>query len=331
VHKDADVKLLKYPTDFNGKKVDKEEAHSKTDDQLAHISALQELLYAQRKQSLLIVLQAMDAGGKDGTVKVIGHGMNPAGCKVVSFKEPNAEELAHDFLWRVSNQTPRKGEIVVFNRSHYEDVLVVRVHKLAPTDVWKERFEMINDFERRLVANGTHIIKFFLHISPEEQLSRLWARVEDPSKNWKLSPSDFQEREKWDQYQGAYEDVLSKCSSKHAPWFIIPADHKWYRDYCITKIIEETLEGMKISMPQPVVNIKELLAKYGPMSPDDRNKPGRNDSHRVERRREDSQIMYAPIAQADADTGAGKGASREKQATDEQKTSESLQFPANKA
>jgi len=197
-------------------------------------------------------------------------------------------------LWRIERESSRKGTITIFNRSHYEDVLVVRVHNLVPKDVWKERYEMINDYERRLVANGTRILKFFLHISNEEQLSRLWARVDDPLKNWKLSESDFKERANWSDYQEAYEEVLSRCSSKHAPWFVIPANHKWYRDYVITRIVMETLQSMNLAVPEPIVNIKELRLKYGPEP-----KRSREESHKPKRIRDDSPVMSAPIAEAD--------------------------------
>jgi len=285
----------------------KEEGHAKTDKNLGRIAELQEMLYAEHKQSLLIVLQAMDAGGKDGTVKVIGSGMNPAGCKVISFKVPTSEELNHDFLWRIEKETPRKGDVTIFNRSHYEDVLVVRVNNLVPKPVWKDRFDQINDFERRLVANGTRIVKFFLHISKEEQLARLRERIEDPSKNWKVSASDFTEREKWPLYQEAYEDVLSKTSFKHAPWFIIPADHKWSRDYVISSIILETLEDMKLTMPVPTVNIEELRAKYfsGSIARED----SRGKSHKIPRHREESTFIYAPVAATHLQSAPAVGSS----------------------
>ena len=186
---------------------------------------LQFRLYAEQKRSLLICLQALDAGGKDGTVRHVLGAMNPQNCRVVSFEQPSAVELAHDFLWRVESQAPKRGEVVIFNRSHYEDVLVVRVHDLVPKKVWSHRYEQINDFERRLAANGTHILKFFLHISKEEQLRRFKLRLDDPARRWKISEADYQERKYWDDYVAAYEDVFHQCSPAHAPWFVIPSDH----------------------------------------------------------------------------------------------------------
>ena len=210
---------------------------------------LQFQLYAEQKRSLLICLQAPDAGGKDGVVRHVIGSMNPQGCRVVPFKQPTAEELAHDFLWRIEKQTPRQGEVVIFNRSHYEDVIVVRVHDLVPKKVWSQRYEQINDFERRLVANGTHILKFFLHISKEEQLERFKDRLDDPARHWKISEADYSERKHWDDYETAYEDAISKCSTEAAPWFVIPSDHKWFRNLAISRIIVETMENMGIKIP----------------------------------------------------------------------------------
>jgi PPK2 family polyphosphate:nucleotide phosphotransferase len=220
-------------------------------------------MYAERKHSLLIVFQAIDAGGKDGAIRRVITGMNPSGVRVVAFKQPTSVELSHDFLWRVHPHAPAKGEVVVFNRSHYEDVLVVRVHNLAPKEVWSERFGMINDFERLLAEqNDTTILKFFLYISKEEQLERFKKRLDDPTKQWKISESDYSERTHWDKYIAAFEDVLEKTSKPHAPWYVIPANRKWFRDVAIARIIAETLEGLDMKMPAPTVDLEAIREQY---------------------------------------------------------------------
>jgi len=229
---------------------------------LERLDALQNLLYADATRSLLVVLQGLDAAGKDGTVRHIFRGMDPQGISVFSFKEPTARELAHDFLWRVHKRTPQKGEVVVFNRSHYEDVLVVRVHELVPESVWSKRYALINDFESNLVESGTRILKFFLHISPEEQLSRFKERLEDKTRNWKISESDYSERKLWPQYIEAYDEALSRTSTEHAPWFVIPANHKWFRNLAISRIIADALEGMNLKLPAPRVDLREIRRKY---------------------------------------------------------------------
>jgi PPK2 family polyphosphate:nucleotide phosphotransferase len=213
------------------------------------LEALQELLFADGTRRLLIVLQAMDTGGKDGVIRSVFDGVNPQGVKVASFKRPTDIELAHDYLWRVHPRVPAKGEITIFNRSHYEDVLVVRVHDLVPAERWERRFHQINEFEEMLVEEGTTILKFFLHISKEEQKERLQARLDDPSKHWKFSLGDLTEREHWDDYQAAYEDVLTRTSSRHAPWYVVPADRKWFRDLVIATVLVETLEKMDLEYP----------------------------------------------------------------------------------
>jgi PPK2 family polyphosphate:nucleotide phosphotransferase len=219
---------------------------------------LQHLLYADRRHSLLIVLQALDAGGKDGTIRHVMSGVNPQGCEVTSFKAPSHEDLDHDFLWRVHHAVPRRGDIGIFNRSHYEDVLVVRVHKIVPKSVWPERYEQINDFEKMLTANGVTILKFFLHISKDEQLRRFQSRLSDPAKNWKLSLPDFSEREHWDEYMEAYEDALTKCSTKNAPWYVIPSNQKWFRNYAISCIVIEALERMKLKFPPASIDVSQI-------------------------------------------------------------------------
>jgi PPK2 family polyphosphate:nucleotide phosphotransferase len=225
---------------------------------LARLSTLQYLLYAEGRRALLIVLQAVDAGGKDGTIRHVMSGLNPQGCRVTSFKVPSAEERAHDFLWRIHKAVPEHGEIGIFNRSHYEDVLVARVHSLVPKSVWSERYEQINAFERILTDNSIVILKFFLHISKEEQRRRLEERVVDPTKNWKLSEQDLAERERWDDYVRAYEDVLGRCSTSWAPWFLIPADRKWYRNLAVSQIIVETMRDLKMEFPRPSIDLSRL-------------------------------------------------------------------------
>jgi PPK2 family polyphosphate:nucleotide phosphotransferase len=213
------------------------------------LAGLQERLYAEGERSLLVVLQALDAGGKDGTIKHVFRGLNPAGSKVVSFKVPSAEERSHDFLWRVHAKAPARGEVVVFNRSHYEDVLVVRVHGLVPDDVWRPRYGFINDFEANLAAAGTRIVKLFLHISKEEQAERFQARLDDPTKHWKFRTGDLAERARWDDYQAAFEEAISNTSTAAAPWYVVPADRKWYRNWAVGRILVETLQGMDPQYP----------------------------------------------------------------------------------
>ena len=220
---------------------------------IAELSALQERLWAEASRSLLVVLQAMDAGGKDGTIKHVFRGVNPQGTRVTSFKEPTSVELAHDFLWRVHRATPRAGEIGIFNRSHYEDVLITRVHGLVSESTWKARYELINSFEAILAHGGTTVIKLFLHISKDEQGKRFDARMKEPDKRWKFRPGDLAEREHWDDYQVAYADALSATSTASAPWYVIPANHKWYRNWAVSCILIETLRGIDPHYPRPRV------------------------------------------------------------------------------
>ena len=217
------------------------EAERKLPGLLTRLGELQELLYAAGTHALLVVLQGRDTAGKDGTLKAVAGAMNPVGTRVVSFKVPTATELSHDFLWRVHAQAPAKGEAVFFNRSHYEDVLVVRVHKLAPESVWKSRYAQINAFEELLVGSGTIVAKFCLHISKSEQEERLLEREAEPEKAWKLNPGDWKERELWDRYTEAYDDLLSKCASERAPWFVVPADKKWARNVFVAEALIEIL------------------------------------------------------------------------------------------
>jgi len=228
------------PADTGG--MDKDQAADKVGKLERRLAHQQELLYAAAQNAVLVVLQGMDTSGKDGTIKHVMASVNPVGDQVSNFKQPTAEEAAHDFLWRVHRRAPALGVLGIFNRSHYEDVLVVRVHKLVPQEVWKQRYEQINAFERTLAQNGTIVLKFFLHISKEEQERRLLERERDPEKSWKLAVADWQEREYWDEYQKAYADALGRCATKEAPWYVVPADKKWYRDLFIAQAIVERLE-----------------------------------------------------------------------------------------
>lgn len=215
------------------------------------LQALQEALFAEQKHKVLIILQAMDTGGKDGVIRRVFDGVNPQGVQVAAFKTPTAEELARDYLWRVHKCVPAKGNMVIFNRSHYEDVLVVRVLNLAPEAVWSKRYEQINHFERLLADEGTTILKFYLHIDLDEQKARLQARLDEPDKRWKFNPGDLEQRKLWPQYIQAYEDALGKTSTPWAPWYVIPANRKWYRDWVISSILNRTLEDLNIKYPEP--------------------------------------------------------------------------------
>jgi PPK2 family polyphosphate:nucleotide phosphotransferase len=227
----------------------------------ARLEELQEALYAEGKHRLLVVLQAMDAGGKDGTIRSVFDGVNPQGVKVTSFKQPTAAELARDFLWRVHPHAPASGEIAIWNRSHYEDVLVARVQGLVPGRRWRRRYEHIRSFEQLLVDEGTVIRKFFLHISKEEQRQRLQERLDDPKKRWKWNEHDLEQRERWDDYQRAYEDALAATSTKAAPWYVIPADRNWYRDLMVSEVLVSTLESLRIRLPKAVPGLERLRVR----------------------------------------------------------------------
>ncbi|NOY75946.1 MAG: polyphosphate kinase 2 family protein [Kiritimatiellaeota bacterium] len=254
----AKIDLTKIDPDSTAEFKSKKHALAKLNENTKLLTELQYKLYAESKQSLLIVLQAMDAAGKDGTINHVMAPMNPQGCRVCGFKAPSTEERAHDFLWRIHKQTPKNGEIVIFNRSHYEDVLVARVHDLVPKKIWSRRYEFINDFEKMLVAHNTKIVKFYLHIDKQEQLSRFMKRLDIPEKQWKISDSDYSERAYWEQYREAFEEALSRCSTKHAPWYVIPANHKWFRNLAVSEILVETLKSMRMRIPEPSVDLDEI-------------------------------------------------------------------------
>jgi PPK2 family polyphosphate:nucleotide phosphotransferase len=258
VKPDTQVCLDDYDPSDTGPYSSAEEAGPTLKAHVEELTKLQNLLYAENKRSLLIILQGMDTSGKDGTIRHVMSGLTPLGVQVQAFKVPSPIELAHDFLWRVHKVVPPKGVIGIFNRSHYEDVLVVRVHDLVKPRIWKDRFKQINHFERMLTKNGTIILKFFLHISADEQKKRLHDRLTDPTRFWKFSLSDIEERKFWPDYQKAYEDVLSQCSTKNAPWYIVPADRKWYRNLVVAGIIVKTLRALKMEYPPATMDLSKV-------------------------------------------------------------------------
>jgi PPK2 family polyphosphate:nucleotide phosphotransferase len=253
------VNLADYDPGYSAEYQDKAASKAVLKRSSKRLQELQEVMWAEGKHALLIVLQAMDAGGKDGTIKHVMRGVNPQGCQVTSFKVPSKEEADHDFLWRVHKATPRRGYIGIFNRSHYEDVLVVRVHNLAPEEVWQARYEQINHFEKLLADSGTKILKFYLHISKDEQKERFEARLAEPAKNWKFSMRDVEKRQYWDDYMRAFEDALSKCSTPWAPWYVIPSNRKWYRNLAVSQIIVETLEKLDMRYPPPLADADKIV------------------------------------------------------------------------
>jgi PPK2 family polyphosphate:nucleotide phosphotransferase len=255
----AQVSLADYDPDYHGDYDSKKQANVELKGCTKRLQELQQVLWAEDKHALLIVLQAMDAGGKDGTIKHVMGGVNPQGCQVTSFKQPTARELAHDYLWRIHMAVPSRGYIGIYNRSHYEDVLVVRVHNLVPEEVWSTRYEQINHFEKLLAETGTTILKFFLYISKEEQKERFEARLTDPTKNWKFSAGDVKERRYWDDYMLAYEEALSRCNTPWAPWYIIPANRKWYRNLVVSQTIVETLEKLDMHYPPPLADAGSIV------------------------------------------------------------------------
>ena len=267
--KGAKVKLSSFPTDYSGKIDSKNDGVKLLEKNVKKMEELQDKLYAQDKHSLLIIFQAMDAAGKDGAVKHVMSGLNPQGTQVFSFKQPSAEELNHDYMWRAAKSLPERGRIGIFNRSYYEEVLIVRVHNLIKSqkipaelitkDIWKERFKQIKNFEKYMHDNGTRILKFFLHISKEEQAKRFLDRLEDSSKNWKFSSSDLEERKYWNDYMKCYEEAIKATSTAYAPWYIVPADKKWFSRLVISQVIIDALKTMKLSYPEVTAEQKKNL------------------------------------------------------------------------
>jgi PPK2 family polyphosphate:nucleotide phosphotransferase len=256
-----DVKLSKWATDATGPFRDKADAKDSTKTNIKKLIDLQSLLYASSSHSVLIVLQAMDAGGKDGAISHVFSGVNPQGCSVTSFKVPTHWELAHDYLWRYHLACPPKGMIGIFNRSHYESVLVERVKKIVPKEVWSRRYEQINEWEQMLVSEKTVILKFYLHISRKEQKKRLEERLQDKTKNWKLDPSDIGARKHWDAYTEAFEDMLRNCSTEEAPWYVVPADHKWYRNWVLSDTIVRAMEKLDMKYPKGAEGLDKVKIK----------------------------------------------------------------------
>ena len=252
------VDLSQLNTD--GKRIhpDRQQAEAEFETLREELVTLQNRWYADGSRSLLVVFQAMDAGGKDGTIRRVFRGVNPQGVRVASFKSPSKKELSHDFLWRIHQQVPGKGMIGIFNRSHYEDVLVVRVDEIVPKSVWKSRYQSINNFEKMLTESGTSIIKFYLHISKSEQKKRFQARLDDATKQWKFARHDLEKRKQWDAYQEAYEEMLYRCSTEHAPWYIIPADQKWYRNLAISRVLVQTLRELNPQFPTPEDDLDKI-------------------------------------------------------------------------
>jgi len=255
------VDLSKWPTDDTGPFKDKDDARDATKKNLKRLVELQEEFYASSRHALLIVLQAMDAGGKDGAIEHVFSGVNPQGCNVTSFKVPSHLEASHDFLWRHHLACPAKGMIEIFNRSHYESVLVERVNNIVSKEVWSRRYDQINDFERMLTAEKTVIIKFFLHISKKEQKKRLQARLDDKSKLWKFDPADLKTRKHWDEYTEAFQDALRNCSTDEAPWYVVPADHKWFRNWVLSDTIVRTMEKLEMKLPPPPPGVEKIKVK----------------------------------------------------------------------
>jgi len=256
------LRLNKLDPAYKGKHESEDEAKQETANYCQKLFRQQAVLYAEHKHSVLVVLQALDAGGKDGTVNHVFSALNPQGARVTGFKQPTAAELAHDFLWRVHPHAPGRGEIAIFNRSHYEDVLVTRVHKLIDKATWTARYQRIRDFEALLGENGATILKFFLHISKEEQLARFAQRLDDPARNWKISESDYSERALWDDYIEAFEDAMDATSTREAPWYVIPSNHKWFRNLAVSQIMADTMADLSMKYPKPTVDLADIRRKY---------------------------------------------------------------------
>jgi len=255
------VDLDDHPTDYTGDYKDKDEAVDDLKKNLERMAELQDVLYAQNVHALLIVIQAMDAAGKDSVIKHVMTGINPQGCRVTSFKQPSAEELDHDFLWRSQVALPGRGMIGIFNRSHYESVLVERVKDIAPKKVWSKRYEQINQFEAMLASENTLIVKFYLNISKAEQAKRLQARLDDKRKNWKFNPGDLEERGRWGEYMKAFDDALERCSTPEAPWYVIPSNKKWFRNWAISDIIVREMKKLPLEFPKPIEGIEKYKIK----------------------------------------------------------------------
>lgn len=271
------VKLDDIDAGYTGRHGSEEKAQADIEKYRAKLTEQQFLMYAEKQHSLLIVLQALDAGGKDGTVKHVMSAMSPQGTTVTEFKQPTTLELEHDFLWRVHPHAPAKGSVAIFNRSHYEDVLVVRVHKLAPKDKWSERYRLINDFEKLIYGqNNTHVIKFFLYISKDEQLERFKQRLDDPERNWKISESDYKERLLWNDYTKAFEDIFTQTSKTHAPWYIIPSNHKWFRNLAVSQIVAATIEDLGLRTPKPTADLSVIRDEYHKAAQDGAGSRGAN-------------------------------------------------------
>jgi PPK2 family polyphosphate:nucleotide phosphotransferase len=258
---DHKVKLAEYDTRYIDGEWTRESAEEQIKENTAVSSELAYRLYAENRRCVLLVLQGMDTSGKDGTIRTVMTGVNPQSFQITSFKQPSAEELDHDFLWRIHKAVPNRGEIGIFNRSHYEDVLIVRVHNIIPEEQWRARYHVINEFESLLAAGGMTFIKCFLHISKDEQRERLQKRLDNPNKRWKFSKSDLPERKLWEDYQRAYEDAISHCNTKHAPWHIIPSDRKWYRNLIVSKILRETLESMDPQFPAAEPGLENIIVQ----------------------------------------------------------------------
>jgi PPK2 family polyphosphate:nucleotide phosphotransferase len=259
---DSNHALGKIDPGYKGKHESHDAAKQETEHFRVKLGHQQALMYAERKHSVLVVLQALDAGGKDGTINHVFSALNPQGTSVVGFKQPTPVELAHDFLWRIYPHTPARGEVAIFNRSHYEDVLVTRVHKMIDKKTWTARYKRIREFESALIENGTTVLKFFLHISKQEQLSRFADRLKDPARNWKISDSDYSDRELWADYIAAFEDAIAATSTPEAPWYIIPSNHKWFRNLAVSQIMANTMEELSMAFPKPSVDLNDIRRKY---------------------------------------------------------------------
>jgi len=256
------LKLSKIDPAYKGKQESEAAAKEDTERYTKKLAAQQALLYAENKHSVLVVLQAMDAGGKDGTIKHVFSSVNPQGVRVARFNRPTVLESAHDFLWRVHPHAPASGEIAIFNRSHYEGVLVERVHKLVAKATWTERYRHIRDFEALLADKKTTVLKFFLHVSKDEQLARFAQRLDDPERNWKISESDYTERNLWDEYMEAYQEAITATSARDAPWYVIPSNHKWFRNLAVSQIMADTMADLGLAFPPPSVNLADIRRKY---------------------------------------------------------------------